>query len=214
MLNDIAQPLKTAKLAKPKTNTPPKRQSNDSMRTREYLTSTEITHLINSMQRDRFQQRNQTLLLLMFRHALRVSEAVTLKWEQVDFVHSRVHVKRIKNGLPSIHPLSGQELRALRQLQRDNNSSHSNNRSYVFISQRGTPLTARSVRHIVAQAGRAAGFEMPIHAHMLRHSTGFYLANKGHDTRAIQQYMGHKNIQNTVRYTELSPDRFKDFWDD
>ncbi|MCP4493463.1 MAG: tyrosine-type recombinase/integrase, partial [Gammaproteobacteria bacterium] len=82
------------------------------------------------------------------------------------------------------------------------------------ISQRGTPISDRLVREIVTQAGKAADFDMLIHPHMLRHSTGFYLANKAHDTRAIQQYMGHKNIQNTVRYTELSPDRFKNFWDD
>ena len=62
------------------------------------------------------------------------------------------------------------------------------------------------------RAGEAAGLGFPAHPHMLRHACGFALANKGHDTRTLQAYLGHKNIQHTVSYTELSPDRFKDFW--
>jgi type 1 fimbriae regulatory protein FimE len=84
----------------------------------------------------------------------------------------------------------------------------------VFTSERGGPMTRVNVHHVVAAAGKAAGLEFPVHAHMLRHATGFYLANAGQDTRAIQLYLGHKNIQHTVRYTELSPQRFKDFWKD
>jgi type 1 fimbriae regulatory protein FimE len=95
----------------------------------------------------------------------------------------------------------------LRQLQREYDNS-----PYVFISERKAPLTDRAVRHIIARAGKNAGFKFSIHPHMLRHSTGFYLANQGHDTRAIQSYLGHANIKNTVIYTELSPQRFKGFW--
>ncbi|MCP3679596.1 MAG: tyrosine-type recombinase/integrase, partial [Gammaproteobacteria bacterium] len=132
-----------------------------------------------------------------------------LRWEQVDLKQGLLHVRRLKNGLPSTHPLRGIELRALRELQRNYP-----NTTYVFISERGAPLTTRTVHYIIARAGQAAGLDMPVHPHMLRHATGFYLASKGHDTRAIQQYMGHRNIKNTVIYTELSPERFKDFWDD
>jgi type 1 fimbriae regulatory protein FimB/type 1 fimbriae regulatory protein FimE len=87
-------------------------------------------------------------------------------------------------------------------------------RSRRFVTERKGPLTDAAFRKIVARAGRAAGLDFPVHPHMLRHATGFKLANDGQDTRAIQHYLGHKNIQHTVRYTELSTDRFKDFWDD
>jgi site-specific recombinase XerD len=145
----------------------------------------------------------------MFRHGLRVSELITLKWEQVDLRQGMLHVRRLKNGIPATHPLRGIELRALRQLQRDYPET-----PYVFVSERKAPLTARTVGHVVARAGTIAKLPLSIHPHMLRHSTGFYLANKGHDTRAIQAYLGHSNIKNTVIYTHLSPQRFKSFWVD
>jgi site-specific recombinase XerD len=115
----------------------------------------------------------------------------------------------VKRGQPSVHPLRGPELRALWQLRR-----HSPSTVYLFVSERGGPLTSRSVRHIILRAGEAAGLPFPIHPQMLRHACGFYLANKGIDTRALQQYLGHCNIQHTVRYTALSPQRFTQFWDD
>ena len=120
-----------------------------------------------------------------------------------------VHVARLKNGMDSVHPLRGPELRALRRLQREDASA-----AYVFVSERKAPLTPHTVRKIVARAGRQAGIAFPIHPHMLRHATGYKLANDGQDTRAIQQYLGHRNIQHTTRYTDLAPNRFKDFWRD
>ena len=145
----------------------------------------------------------------MFRHGLRVGEIVSLRWDQIDLRQGLLHVHRLKNGIASTHPLRGIELRTLRQLQRSYPDS-----VYVFASERKSPLTDRSVRHIIARAGEVAAFCFTIHPHMLRHSTGFYLANQGHDTRAIQSYLGHANIKNTVIYTELAPNRFKDFWKD
>jgi type 1 fimbriae regulatory protein FimB/type 1 fimbriae regulatory protein FimE len=82
----------------------------------------------------------------------------------------------------------------------------------VFTSERGAPFTRAGFSRLVERAGEAAELGFKVHPHMLRHACGFALANKGHDTRALQAYLGHKNIQHTVRYTELSPDRFKDFW--
>lgn len=145
----------------------------------------------------------------MFRHGLRVSEAISLRWEQVDLKQGLLHVKRLKNGIPSTHPVRGKKLRVLRQLQRDYPDT-----PYVFISERKTPLIDRSVRHIVAQSGVLADFIFTVHPHMLRHSAGFYLANEGHDIQAIQAYLGHSNIKNTVIYTNLSSKRFSNFWQD
>jgi integrase len=154
-------------------------------------------------------QRDRTLVLLAYRHGFRVSELVALRWDQVDLKAGLLHVARLKNGIPSTHPIRGPELRALRELRRQYPDS-----PYVFVTERGGPLTPATFRKLLARAGELAKLPFPIHPHMLRHSTGYKLANDGQDTRAIQQYLGHRNITHTVRYTELSPDRFKGFWKD
>lgn len=198
----------SAKLIKRNKLLPPQKPKNIDQRKREYLSDNEVEQLRKAANNQgRHSLRDDTLILLMFRHGLRVSEAIALRWEQVDLKKGHLHVSRLKNGLPSTHPVRGVELRALRQLQRTYPQS-----PYVFISERQTPLTARTVHHIIARAGEQANLPFTVHPHMLRHSTGFYLANHGHDTRAIQSYLGHANIKNTVIYTELSPNRFKDFW--
>jgi type 1 fimbriae regulatory protein FimE len=189
---------------------PPRRRPNRALRSREYLTPGEVERLLTAAgQRGRYGSRDRTLLLLMFRHGLRVSEAVSLRWEQVDLKAGLLHVQRLKHGVPSTHPLRGPELRALRQLRRDWPDG-----AYLFVSERGGPMTASNVRKLVAVAGRQAQIAFQVHPHMLRHACGFKLANDGHDTRSLQHYLGHKNIAHTVRYTELAPDRFKGFWRD
>lgn len=196
---------KTAKL-----NNPPIRQRNSVARTREYLTTQEIEKLRKSARAEgRHGHRDDTLILMLFRHAFRVGEITTLRWEQVDLIQGLLHVIRLKNGLAATHPLRALELRALRRLKREYGDS-----PYVFQSERQSPLTTRTVHHIVARAGEKCELGFSIHPHMLRHSTGFYLANQGQDTRAIQGYMGHANIKNTTLYTELSPKRFEKFWKD
>jgi type 1 fimbriae regulatory protein FimB/type 1 fimbriae regulatory protein FimE len=190
--------------------TPPKKPTNAERRSREYLTSHEVDQVIAAARKvGRHCCRDAALILLMYRHGLRVAEAVSLRWDAVNFQAGLLHIHRIKNGQPAVHPLRGPELRALRQLRRQYPDT-----PYLFVSERGGPLTARAVRHMVLRAGKVAGLTFPIHPHMLRHACGFYLANKGIDTRAIQQYLGHCNIQHTVRYTALTPHRFTQFWDD
>ena len=121
-----------------------------------------------------------------------------------------LHVRKLKNGSPATHPLTGKELRALRRLQREQELKS----PFVFTSERGTPFTKRGFQAMVERAGKATGFDMKIHPHMLRHACGFKLANDGVDTRTIQAYLGHKSIQHTVRYTELAPTRFKNLFRD
>jgi len=189
---------------------PPKRIPNAELRTREYLTPDEVDALMAAAKGvGRHRHRDQTLILLAYRHGLRVSELISLRWDQVELKQGLLHVTRIKNGSPSTHPVRGPEIRALRQLARDYPNS-----PYVFSSERNGPLTASSVRKIVTRAGKLADIPFPVHPHMLRHACGYKLANDGHDTRAIQHYLGHKNITHTVRYTELSADRFTSFWQD
>ena len=141
-------------------------------------------------------------------HGLRSSELVDLRWDQIDFAYAVMHVRRAKKRTPATHPIVGEEMRALRKLQREQEPRS----PFVFTSERGAPFTAIGFARMVERAGASAELGFPVHAHMLRHACGFALANKGHDTRSLQAYLGHKNIQHTVRYTELSPDRFRDFW--
>jgi type 1 fimbriae regulatory protein FimB/type 1 fimbriae regulatory protein FimE len=205
-LIDLHQTSKTGKLPQG----PPRREPNAERRSREYLTPAEVGAMIDAARSaGRYGHRDAALILLAYRHALRVSELVSLRRDQVDLEQGTLHVNRLKNGTPSVHPLRGVELRALRRLYREYNYS-----PYIFSTERKGPMTASAVRKIIARAGELAEIGFPVHPHMLRHATGFYLASKGQDTRAIQAYMGHKSIQHTVRYTELSPERFKSFWRD
>jgi len=148
------------------------------------------------------------MILVAYRHGLRASELTDLRWDQVDFRTATLHVRRVKQGSPSTHPIIGDELRWLRRLQRDQEPKS----PFVFTSERGSPFTTAGFARMVERAGAEAKLRFKAHPHMLRHACGFALAAKGHDTRALQAYLGHKNIQHTVRYTELSPTRFKTFW--
>ena len=194
----------------PKMGKLPKRRKNKDVRAREYLTEQEVESLVSAARKTgRHGHRDATLILTAFRHGLRVSELVSLRWEQIDLKQGLIHINRVKNGASSSHPLRGPEIRALRRLKRDYPDT-----PYVFVTERKGPVTTSTVRKLVARAGEIAGIEFPVHPHMLRHACGFKLANDGQDTRALQHYLGHKNIQHTVRYTELTSKRFDKFWTD
>jgi type 1 fimbriae regulatory protein FimB/type 1 fimbriae regulatory protein FimE len=186
----------------------PIRRKNAELRTREYLTDDEVQSLINVAKANRYGHRDATMILVAYRHGFRVSELTDLRWEQIEFSSASLHVRRVKQGTPSTHPLLGDELRALRRLRREQDPKS----PFVFTSERGSPFTTAGFARMIERAGIAAKLRFKVHPHMLRHACGYALANKGHDTRALQAYLGHKNIQHTVRYTELSPGRFREFW--
>jgi len=177
-------------------NRPPKRRPNAEVRAREYLTNAEVEQLIKAAGDNRWAQRDATMILLAYRHGLRVAELVTLRWDAIDFAHGRLHVHRVKGSSESVHPLSGREMRALRRLKREQEPDS----PFIFTSERGAPFSPAGARKMIARLGDAAGFDFPVHPHMLRHACGYQLANRG--------------VQHTVRYTELAPTRFKDFWPD
>jgi integrase len=185
----------------------PLRRRNTALRSREHLTETEVKKLIEAAKGNRHGHRDATMVLVAYRHGLRASEVCDLQWGQVEFSSATLHVRRVKNGKPSTHPICGDELRALRRLERDAQKSR-----FVFVSERGAPFTIDGFNWIIKRAGKKAGLPFQAHAHMLRHACGYKLASDGHDTRSIQDYLGHRNIQHTVRYTELSPERFRSFW--
>ncbi len=187
---------------------PPRRQKNKAVRTREHLTEKEVERLIAGAARGRYGHRDSTAILIAYRHALRVSELTDLRWSDVDFQTARLNVRRVKRSISGAHPLAGDELRALRKLQRENVGGE-----FVFLSERGGPLAANAVGKLVRRAAENAGLgALKVHPHMLRHAAGYALANKGTDTRTLQEYLGHKNIQHTVGYTALNASRFRNLW--
>jgi site-specific recombinase XerD len=149
----------------------------------------------------RYGHRDASMILIGYRHGLRASELCDLQWSQLEQATGRLHVRRAKN-----YPLQGDEIRALRRLQREQGAS-----SHVFLTERDGPMTPKAFHALFGRIGARAEMPFPVHPHMLRHGCG-YVLDAGHDTRALQAYLGHKNIQHTVRYTELAPDRFKGFW--
>ena len=200
--------LKLVTPATVKRTVTPNRPPNADLRTREYLTEAEVERLMAAAKGNRWGHRDAAMVLVGYRHGLRASELVDLRWAQVEFGTATLHVCRVKQGTPSAHPILGDELRALRRLQREQKPEL----VFVFTSERGAPFSTAGFARMVERAGTEAKLGFKAHPHMLRHACGYALANKGHDTRALQAYLGHRNIQHTVRYTELSPTRFKDFW--
>jgi type 1 fimbriae regulatory protein FimE len=189
---------------------PPPRKKRHDPAVRDYLRPDEVDAMVQAARTSgRHRVRDAALIVMMFRHGLRTAELVALRWQQVDLKTGDLGVHRVKQGHHAKHPLRGPQLRLLRELQRTYPDS-----PYVFVSERKAPLSPRSIREIVARMGKVAGLPFVPHPHQLRHACGYYLASQGHDTRAIQDYLGHKNIQHTVRYTAMAPHRFESFWND
>lgn len=188
----------------------PRRPANTELRAREYLTAGEVRRLIKAASGGRHGQRDAAMILLGYRHGLRPSEIAKLQWSQVKFGRNAIlNVRRVKRGKPSAHPLRSDEVRALRELRRQFPGS-----AFVFVTERGGPFTAGAVNRHIKRIGARAGLQA-VHAHMLRHGCGYALAKAGHDTRAIQDWLGgHRPIQHTVRYSALGPSRFRNFWRD
>lgn len=203
-------PLPKTEATVPKVRKSNNAQKYSEVRDREYLLESEVTAMRKAAKSvGRSGHRDSTLILLGYRHGLRISELVNLRWQQVDFESGNLHVRRIKGSRPATHPMTGEEMRSLRKLRRESSES-----PFVFVSSQGSSLTPDAARKVIRRAGENAGLEFPVHPHMLRHGCGYYLAAKGIDTRAIQDYLGHANIHHTVRYTQLAPQRFEGFWED
>ena len=174
---------------------------------REYLTEPEVAKLVVSAAESRNPVRDRLLILLAFRHALRVSELVDLRWQQISLDTATIHVQRAKNGTPSVHGLQGDELRLLRALRREHPHA-----DFVFLSERKAPLSIDGAQKLIERLGVAAEMPFPIHPHMLRHAAGYALAGRGVDTRTLQAFMGHRSIANTVVYTSVADKRIRNIW--
>jgi len=176
-------------------------------RRRDFLSEAEVTTLLDGAKAGRHGARDHLILLTMYRHGLRVSEAVGLRRDEVDLDRARLWVRRLKNGLSVEQPIAGDELRAVRR----HLATRKDALPWLFLSERGQPLTRQSVNYLITAAATRAGVA-PVHPHMLRHSCGFALADKGHDLRLIQDYLGHRDPKHTVHYTRIAGSRFEGIW--
>ena len=186
---------------------PAGRKTNNAYRVREHLTEAEMTKLLAALKQNRHGHRDWLIALLIYRHGLRVSEACDLRWDDIDLPKRTITIRRLKGSTDSVHYLERDELAGLKRLQRESTKS-----AYVFVNERGQPFGRMGIARMIERAGETAKLPFPVHVHMLRHSTGYALAGKGMDTRRLQHFLGHASITNTVRYTAMSPEPFKDIW--
>jgi type 1 fimbriae regulatory protein FimB len=176
-----------------------------------FLTESEMKKFLDAARKGRHSVRDFCLMLVAYRHGLRVSELIDIRLKDLDTETGRLFVRRVKGSLSTHQPIEGDELRAIRAWLREREDYPNSNSNYLFLSERG-PLTRQAVNYLVAQTGKRAKLKFAVNPHMLRHSTGYFLANKGYDTRLIQDYLGHKNITHTVRYTRTAAQRFEGLW--
>lgn len=176
-------------------------------REKDFLNEAELEKLFEAAKKGRHGLRDQLLFLMMYRHGLRVSEALSIKMVDIDTSSSRLWVKRSKNGLSVEQPMAGDELRLLKRYLNIRKSVL----PWLFLSERKQQMTRQNINYVLQSAAVRAGLGS-VNPHMLRHSCGFYLANKGYDLRLIQDYLGHRDPKHTVRYTRVSGHRFEGLW--
>jgi site-specific recombinase XerD len=189
------------------------RKPNEAYRVHEHLTEDQMAKLLAALKRNRHGHRDWLIGLLIYRHGLRVSEACDLRWDDLDLTKRTVIVRRRKGSIDSNHYLERDELAGIKLLRRQQEAKGIRS-AYVFVNERAEPFRRMGIARMVERAGEAAKLPFPVHVHMLRHSTGYALAAKGMDTRRLQHFLGHASITNTVKYTAMSPEPFKDIWRD
>ena len=181
------------------------------MSDRTHLVAAEVQKLLDATKGTRNEARDRCLLLLMFRHGLRASEACGLRWSQVHTESRMLHVARLKAGLSTTHLLRGDEIRAVKAWLAIRAKMKSRTDAF-FLSERRSPLSRQTTWVTMRRYGARAGLSLPAHPPMLRHACGFALADQGADTRLIPDSLGHRNMQHTVMDTTTNPARCERLW--
>ncbi|SRR5476649_2630514 len=182
---------------------------------RKFLTLTEVNDLISAVKNKQTGIRDRCIILLAFRHGLRISELLALRFSDLNMSDGRINIHRLKNGFSTIHPLMKDEHNSIMEWKHAReNWKPAEDPDIIFISQRGSRLSRTQAWRIIREAGERAGTSTHTHPHMLRHACGYELAERGTDTRLIQDYLGHRNIRHTVRYTASNAARFFGLWED
>lgn len=176
-----------------------------------FPTDAEMKKFLIAARKGRHSVRDFCLMLVAYRHGLRVSELIDIRLKDLDTNTARIFIRRVKGSLSTHQPIEGDELRAIRAWLRERENYPNANSNYLFLSERGM-MTRQAINYLVTQIGKRAKLCFAVNPHMLRHSCGYFLANKGYDTRLIQDYLGHKNIRHTVRYTRTAASRFEGLW--
>lgn len=185
-------------------------QNTESEFTKNFLTESEFEKFLKAAKKGRHGIRDYALFLFMQRHGLRVSELCQYQQSSLSFDDAQAAIHRLKNGLPTHHPITSDEIRALKRYLRKRNLKWSPNLPWLFVTERGTPFTRQGINYLTRCIGKRAGLD--VNPHMMRHTCGFHLANKGYDTRLIQDYLGHRDPKHTVIYTQTAATRFKNLW--
>jgi type 1 fimbriae regulatory protein FimB len=180
-------------------------------RRKNFLNEREMSSFLGLSKHGRHGVRNYAMALLSYRHGLRVSELVGMQLADLDLTACRLFVKRAKGSLSTMQPLDASEVRAVKAWLKVRERSVYVNSPFLFVGDRG-PFTRQALNYIFAEIGKRAGMAVHVHPHMLRHSTGFHLANKGCDTRLIQDYLGHRDLRYTELYTRTAVTRFVGLW--
>jgi len=181
------------------------RRKNQDYRSREYLTAGEVSRLLKAAQSyGRYPERNYALVLLAFRHGLRVSEICEMRWDAISLLDKEIFITRKKGSDDGVHPLPDDEIEALSKIKEQRDPEN----PYVFVGERGEPLTPSAVQRLLTRLGAVAKLDTKVHPHQLRHACGYFLINSNYSTRFVQDFLGHRDIRHTERYTKLNSRRF------
>jgi len=181
----------------------------DGSKERNFITVEELELLVKACSKTKYPVRNKAIILTMFWHGLRVTELCQLKVSDLNIKTGQLHVNRVKSSLSTTHPIRPEVLRALKRYLKTRDSALRT----LFLNQHGDQFERQGINWVLKSLSKFSALPFPVNPHMLRHGCGFALANMGHDARLIQDYLGHKNIQNTVIYTRTSAKRFEAIWD-